>query len=91
MDIAELVNVRDQIRHGWDDQLYPVTLKAFEVLLHAIGYCYAKSHLRIKICGEVYTGNIEFWCQLYIGKELYIPFANLYLPEIVVISTYIGS
>ena len=47
-DIAELVNVRDQIRHGRDDQLNPVALKVSDVFLHAIGYCYAKSHLRIK-------------------------------------------
>ena len=37
--------VRDQIRHSSDFQLNPVTCKASEVLLHATGYCYAKSHL----------------------------------------------
>ena len=37
--------VRDQIRHSWDFQLNPVTLKASDVLRHATGYCYAKSHL----------------------------------------------
>lgn len=37
--------VRDEIRHSWDYQLNPVTLKASEVLLHGTGFCYAKSHL----------------------------------------------
>jgi transglutaminase-like putative cysteine protease len=37
--------VRDQIRHSWDFQLNPVTCKASDVLLHATGYCFAKSHL----------------------------------------------
>lgn len=37
--------VRDAIRHSWDFRLNPVTCKASEVLLHATGYCYAKSHL----------------------------------------------
>lgn len=37
--------VRDSIRHSWDYGLNPVTCKASEVLLHATGYCYAKSHL----------------------------------------------
>jgi len=40
--------VRDQIRHSWDyrdDALNPVTCKASDVLEHATGYCYAKSHL----------------------------------------------
>ena len=37
--------VRDRIRHCWDFKLNPVTCKASEVLLHATGYCYAKSHL----------------------------------------------
>lgn len=37
--------VRDNIRHSWDDQLNPVTLKASEVLKFRTGFCYAKSHL----------------------------------------------
>ena len=37
--------VRDRIRHSSDFQLNPVTCKASDVLLHATGYCYAKSHL----------------------------------------------
>jgi transglutaminase-like putative cysteine protease len=37
--------VRDQIRHSLDFRLNPVTCKASEVLRHATGYCYAKSHL----------------------------------------------
>lgn len=37
--------VRDQIRHSLDFRLNPVTCKASDVLLHATGYCYAKSHL----------------------------------------------
>ena len=37
--------VRDNIKHSWDFQLNPVTCKASEVLRHATGYCYAKSHL----------------------------------------------
>ncbi|NTV13719.1 MAG: transglutaminase family protein [Desulfobulbaceae bacterium] len=39
------VFVRDEIRHSWDYQQNPVTCKASEVLRHATGYCYAKSHL----------------------------------------------
>ncbi len=37
--------VRDEIRHSWDAQQGPVTLKASEVLAAGVGYCYAKSHL----------------------------------------------
>jgi transglutaminase-like putative cysteine protease len=37
--------VRDQIRHSSDYRFNPVTCKASDVLLHATGYCYAKSHL----------------------------------------------
>ena len=37
--------VRDEIRHSWDYRMNPVTCKASEVLEHATGYCYAKSHL----------------------------------------------
>ncbi|MGQ9426995.1 transglutaminase-like domain-containing protein [Gilvimarinus sp. F26214L] len=37
--------VRDEIKHSWDYQLNPVTCKASDVLEHATGYCYAKSHL----------------------------------------------
>lgn len=37
--------VRDEIKHSWDYQLNPVTCKASDVLKHATGYCYAKSHL----------------------------------------------
>jgi transglutaminase-like putative cysteine protease len=37
--------VRDQIRHSWDFRSNPVTCKASEVLLHTMGYCFAKSHL----------------------------------------------
>ena len=42
---AVLSCVRDQIRHSLDFRLNPVTCKASEVLRHATGYCYAKSHL----------------------------------------------
>ncbi|NRA18865.1 MAG: transglutaminase family protein [Oceanospirillaceae bacterium] len=37
--------VRDQIKHSSDYQLNPVTCKASDVLKHATGFCYAKSHL----------------------------------------------
>jgi hypothetical protein len=37
--------VRDEIKHSWDYQLNPVTIKASDVLRHGTGYCYAKSHL----------------------------------------------
>jgi len=37
--------VRDGIRHSWDYRQNPVTCRASEVLAHATGYCYAKSHL----------------------------------------------
>lgn len=37
--------VRDEIKHSWDYQLNPVTLKASDVLEHRTGFCYAKSHL----------------------------------------------
>lgn len=37
--------VRDVIKHSWDYRIGPVTCKASDVLIHATGYCYAKSHL----------------------------------------------
>jgi len=37
--------VRDEIRHSWDYRQNPVTCAASDVLAHATGYCYAKSHL----------------------------------------------
>ncbi|CAH2032522.1 transglutaminase-like domain-containing protein [Trichlorobacter ammonificans] len=37
--------VRDEIRHSWDYRRNPVTCVASDVLAHATGYCYAKSHL----------------------------------------------
>jgi len=40
--------VRDHIRHSWDyrdDPVNPVTCKASDVLQHATGYCFSKSHL----------------------------------------------
>jgi len=37
--------VRDAVRHSWDSRVGPVTCRASEVLAHATGYCYAKSHL----------------------------------------------
>lgn len=37
--------VRDSIKHSRDYKLGPVTCRASDVLLHATGYCYAKSHL----------------------------------------------
>ena len=37
--------VRDEIKHSFDYQMNPVTLKASEVLEHGTGYCYAQSHL----------------------------------------------
>jgi transglutaminase-like putative cysteine protease len=37
--------VRDEIKHSWDFKLNPVTCRASDVLLHGVGYCYAKSHL----------------------------------------------
>jgi hypothetical protein len=46
-DIAEQCFrfVRDDIKHSWDHQLNPVTIKASDVLEHQTGFCYAKSHL----------------------------------------------
>ena len=37
--------VRDEIRHSCDYRQNPVTCKASDVLRHATGFCYAKSHL----------------------------------------------
>ncbi|RLC29632.1 MAG: Cro/Cl family transcriptional regulator [Deltaproteobacteria bacterium] len=37
--------VRDNIYHSWDFKQNPVTYIASDVLKHATGYCYAKSHL----------------------------------------------
>ena len=37
--------VRDEIKHSFDYQLNPITLKASEVLEYGTGYCFAKSHL----------------------------------------------
>jgi transglutaminase-like putative cysteine protease len=37
--------VRDHIRHSSDQRCGPVTCRASDVLRHATGYCYAKSHL----------------------------------------------
>jgi transglutaminase-like putative cysteine protease len=37
--------VRDQIQHSVDFRRNPVTCRASDVLAHATGYCYAKSHL----------------------------------------------
>ena len=37
--------VRDRIAHSADAQRNPVTCRASDVLRHATGYCYAKSHL----------------------------------------------
>ncbi|MDR3567529.1 MAG: transglutaminase family protein [Syntrophobacteraceae bacterium] len=37
--------VRDCIEHSWDFRRNELTCKASEVLLHATGWCYAKSHL----------------------------------------------
>jgi len=37
--------VRDEIHHSWDYRQNPVTCKASDVLRHATGFCYAKSHL----------------------------------------------
>ncbi len=37
--------VRDNIKHSCDYRLNPVTCTASDVLRHATGYCYAKSHL----------------------------------------------
>ena len=37
--------VRDEIRHSWDYRSNPVTCRASDVLRHATGFCYAKSHL----------------------------------------------
>ncbi len=37
--------VRDHIRHSSDHKCGPVTCRASDVLRHATGYCYAKSHL----------------------------------------------
>ena len=37
--------VRDEIRHSWDFRQNPVTCRASDTLIHATGYCYAKSHL----------------------------------------------
>ncbi len=47
VDIARacFLFVRDTIRHSSDYQLNPVTCRASDVLAHATGYCFAKSHL----------------------------------------------
>jgi len=37
--------VRDEIDHCIDAQRGPVVMRASDVLLHRVGYCYAKSHL----------------------------------------------
>ena len=37
--------MRDNIKHSFDYELNPVTVKASDVLRHGTGYCYAKSHL----------------------------------------------
>lgn len=37
--------VRDEIQHSLDHKRNPVTCRASDVLHHATGYCYAKSHL----------------------------------------------
>lgn len=37
--------VRDEIKHSRDYRQNPVTCTASDVLAHATGYCYAKSHL----------------------------------------------
>jgi transglutaminase-like putative cysteine protease len=37
--------VRDNIKHSYDYRLNPVTCRASDVLLHRIGFCFAKSHL----------------------------------------------
>lgn len=37
--------VRDNIKHSWDYQQNPVTLRASEVLQHGSSFCYGKSHL----------------------------------------------
>lgn len=37
--------VRDEIKHSWDHQCGPVTVRASDVLAHGTGFCFAKSHL----------------------------------------------
>jgi len=37
--------VRDEVRHSADFRCNPVTIRASDVLRHATGFCYAKSHL----------------------------------------------
>ncbi len=37
--------VRDAVRHSVDHRVGPVTCRASDVLAHATGYCFAKSHL----------------------------------------------
>ena len=49
-DVIQIVRncfqfVRDEIRHSGDYQLSPTTCRASDVLHHATGWCYAKSHL----------------------------------------------
>ena len=34
--------VRDEIKHGWDYKLAPITYKASSVLKFGTGFCYAK-------------------------------------------------
>ena len=37
--------VRDAVKHSVDHRMNPVTCRASDVLSHATGYCFAKSHL----------------------------------------------
>jgi len=37
--------VRDEIKHSSDHSINPITIQASQVLYHATGYCFAKSHL----------------------------------------------
>ncbi len=50
--------VRDEIAHSWDIGSRRVTAKASEVLEHAEGICYAKSHLLVALlrCQHIASG-----------------------------------
>lgn len=61
--------VRDSIRHSWDYRLNPVTCKASDVLRHATGYCYAKSHLLAALLRANHIPAGLCYQRLAVGEE----------------------
>jgi transglutaminase-like putative cysteine protease len=59
--------VRDNIYHSWDFKQNPVTYIASDVLKHATGYCYAKSHLLCSLlrANQIPTG----FCYQRLSRE----------------------